>query len=117
MRTIEHHSEFKKKCNKKNMLAGVRKCINMYHTRGLRVVQLNENNEFSCIEEIRPTILNTLVAGEQMRDIQRSVRTVKECTRYHVHSNPYKRYPRVMVKGCVFKSIKALNQLPPLDGI
>ena len=90
MRTIEHHSKFKKKYTKKDMLAGIKKCINMYHARGLTVVQLNGDNEFSCIEEeIRPTRLNTVAAGEHVGDIERSGRTVKECTRCHVYRNPY----------------------------
>ena len=90
----------------------------MYHTRGLRVVQLNGDNEFACIEEdIRPTRLNMVAADEHVGDIERSGRTVKECTRCHVHRNPYERYTRVMVKGCVVKSIKDLNHLPPTDGI
>ena len=118
MRTVEHHVEFKRKYNKKDMLSGIKKCINMYHSRGLTVVQLNCDNEFACIEEeIRPTRLNKVAAGEHVGDVERSGRTVKEGTRYHIHRNPYERYPKVMVTGCVIKTNKDLNQLPPDDGI
>ena len=118
MRTVEQHSDYKRKYNKKDMLAGIKKCVNMYHSRGLKVVQLNGDNKFASIEEeLRPIKMNIVAAGEHVGDIERSGRTIKECTRCHVHRNPYERYPRVMVKGCVIKSIKDLNQLPPLDGI
>ena len=90
----------------------------MYHTRGLEVIQLNTDNEFACIEEdIRPINLNMVAVGEHVGDIERSGRTIKECTRCHVHRNPYERYTRLMVTGCVVKSVKDLNQLPAMDGI
>ena len=58
-----------------------------------------------------------VVAGEHVGDIERSGRTVKECTRCHVHRNPYERYTKLMVTGCVVKAIKNLNQTPALDGV
>ena len=58
-----------------------------------------------------------MAVGEHVGGIERSGRTVKECTRCHVHRNLYERYPRIMVTGCVVKSVKDLNQLPPNDGI
>ena len=61
--------------------------------------------------------MNKAAAGEYKGGVERSGRTVKECTRCHVHRNPYERYPKVMVKECVSKSVKHLNQLPPDDGI
>ena len=58
-----------------------------------------------------------VAAGEHVGDIERSGRTVKEYTRCHVHRNPYERYTKLMVTGCVVKAIKDLNQIPALDGI
>ena len=58
-----------------------------------------------------------VAAGEHVGDIERSGRTFKECTRCHVHINPYKRYTKLMVTECVFKRIKDLNQIPAFDGI
>ena len=117
-RTIEHHADYKTKYNKLDILQGVKKCVNIYHSRGLEVIQLNTDNEFACIEEgIRPIKLNMVAVGEHAGDIERSGRTVKECTRCHVHRNPYERYTMLMVTGCVVKAIKDLNQRPDLDGI
>ena len=85
----------------------------MYHTRGLTVVRLNADNEFACIkDDILPTNLNMVTAKDYVGDVERSSRTVKESTRCHVHRLPYERYTKLMVMGCVTKSIKDLNQLP-----
>ena len=117
-RTVEHHKDYRVKYNKHDMLKGIKKCVNMYHTRGLEVIQLNTDNGFACIEEdIRPINLNMVATGEHVGDIERSGRTFKECTRCHVHRNPYERYTRLMVTGCVVKSVKDLNQLSAMDGI
>ena len=66
-RTVENIKNFKKIYNKSKMLSGIKKCINIYHSRGLHVTQLNTDNEFGCIEEeIRPTRLNMVAAGEHV---------------------------------------------------
>ena len=117
-RTVEYIRNFGKKYNKAKMLEGVKRCINLYHSRDLSVMQLNADNEFGCIkEEIRPIKLNMVAAGEHVGNIERSNRTVKEGTRCHIHRCPYERYPRVMVAGCVVKAVKDLNQLPSQSGI
>ena len=99
-RTIDHIKDFRTKYDKMEMLAGVKACINVYHARGLEVTQLNTDNEFACIEEdIRPVKLNVVAANEHVGNVERSTRTIKECTRCHIHRNPYKRYPKTMVTG------------------
>ena len=90
----------------------------IYQARKLEVSQINTDNEFQCIEDmIRPTRLHMVGAGEHVGDIERSVRTVKECTRCHVQRLPYKYYPKIMVTGMVTHVIKSLNQLPSATGI
>jgi len=99
------------------MLKGMKKFINIYHSKGLQVIQIDTDNEFGCIEEeIIPTRSNMVAAGEHVRNIEKSNRTIKEGTRYHVHRYPYKRYPRVMVIGCILKTVNDLNQLPSFNG-
>ena len=117
-RTVEHLKDFKKKYTKKSMLNGIKKCINVYHTRGLTVDSVNSDNEFGCIrDDILPTNLNMVAADEHVGDVERSIRTVKEGTRCHVHRLPYERYTKLMVSGCVVKTIKDLNQLPSPNGL
>ena len=58
-----------------------------------------------------------VAAGEHVGNIERSNRTVNEGTQFRIHRCLYKRDPRVMVKGCVVKSFKDLNQLSSLNQI
>ena len=37
-RTIEHHADYKTKYNTLDMLQGVKKCVNLYHSRDLEVI-------------------------------------------------------------------------------
>ena len=79
---------------------------------------VNSDNEFGCIrDDILPTNLNMVAADEHVGDVERSIRTVKEGTRCHVHRLPYERYTKLMVSGCVVKTIKDLNQLPSPNGL
>ena len=57
-----------------------------------------------------------VAANEHVGDVEVSIRKTKECSRCHVHRNPYKLYTQVMVAGCVTKSILDLNALPAEDG-
>ena len=117
-RTVECITDVRKQYKKSKMLKGIRKCINVYHSRNLRVTQLNADNEFACIEdEMRSTKMNVVAAGEHVGGIERSNRIVQEGTRQLIHTNPYERYPRIMVKGCAIKSVKNLNRLPSTNGI
>ena len=61
--------------------------------------------------------MNVVATEEHVGDIERSVRTVKECTRCHIHQNPFERYTRIMVSGCVKKAIIDLNIVPSIDGL
>ena len=106
-RTVETIKDFGKRYSKSKMITGIKKCINMYHARGLQVSQLNIDNECECIEEeIRPTRLNIVAADEHVSNVEQSTRTAKECAQCQIHHNPYKRYPRAIVTGCVVKSVK-----------
>ena len=68
---------------------------NMYHSKGLRVTQVNTDNEFKCIrEDVRQVHMNAVVAGEHVRDIERSERTIKEGKICHAHILLYKRYSK-----------------------
>ena len=94
------------------MEKGVKQGINLYHMRGLRVVQLNNEHAFAYIEEIIiPVRLNVVAVEEHAGEVKRSTRTVKECTRWHVYRCPYTRYLKIMIVECTTKIIKDLNQI------
>ena len=79
--TIEHLLNFNKECNQSEMEKGVKTCIHLYYTRGLRVTQSNTDNEFTCTKESITTVcLNIVAAEEHVGEIERPMRTVKEDT-------------------------------------
>ena len=50
-RTVEYNKSYSKKYKKADMAKEIKKCINLYHKRGLNIIKLNTDNEFSCIED------------------------------------------------------------------
>ena len=93
-----------RKANTNDMKNGLKKVINLYHARGIHVNQINTDNEFECIKhDILPTNLNVVCAEEHVGEIERSIRIMKEGTRYDVQRLPYSHYPKVMIKECIIK--------------
>ena len=71
-----------------------------------------------CItNDVLPIKMNIVTTDEHVGEVERSIRTIKDATRYHVHRLPYKIYPRQMVKGCVGMVLKCLNQLPNKNSV
>ena len=66
-----------------------------------------------CIfNEVLPIKMIIVAAGEHVGEVERSIRTIKDGTRCHVHRLTYKKYHTQMVNGCVGMVLKCLNQLP-----
>ena len=64
---------------KKDVKLDLKRVINMYHARGLRVTQSDMDNEFKYIrEEVRLINVNIVAAREYAGDIERLGRTVRE---------------------------------------
>ena len=52
--------------------------LNICHTRGLQVAQLNIDNEFDCIrEDIILECLTIATVGKHMANVERSIDTIK----------------------------------------
>lgn len=117
MRTIES-LRGKAKPNSNDIERMSKRAINIYHKRGVKVSQVNVDNEFEPLRDKIDTVnLNIVGAGEHVGDVERSIRSVKDKTRSNVHGLPYRRYPTEMVCGVVIKSIKDLNNEIPNDGV
>lgn len=116
-RTIQAHTKGEG-ITRSKIKKGILKVIKKYEDRGLNVAQLNCDNQFECIrEDVAPINLNVVGAGEHVGDIERSIRTIKEGIRCHIHRLPYRRYPRIMVRGAVIKTVQEANDLPVEDGV
>ena len=100
----------KQKANQDDMVQGINRVIDLYHGRGLKVVQIATDNEFESIRDhIRPIILNVVTADEHVSEIERSIRVIKERVRCQIHSLPYVHYPKNMVAGLVISTVKLFN--------
>ena len=90
-RTLEPLEDWNKiKSNKIDMEKEFKRVINIYHTRGLKLNRINVDNEFKCVrEKVRPGNLNTVAVGEHARDVNKSIRTLKEETGGYLHNSPY----------------------------
>ena len=100
----------KKGAKKEDILRGLQKVVNLYHSRGLTVEQVHGNNEFECVsEDIRPILMKISAADEHVSMVERSIRTIKDRTRSQIKHLPYSRYPKAMIIGCVIFAVKSLN--------
>ena len=92
--------------------------LKFYNSRNYVITDVHADHEFQCLrEEIRPIDLDVCAPDDHVYEVERSIRTVKERVRCTMHSFPFKRIPRVMVRAVVEKAVKNLNQFPAKDGI
>ena len=91
---------------------------NMYSARGFTVANIHADREFKCIEpDILPINMNITDADDHVPEIERSIRTIKERVRSTIHGLPFKRLPRVLVRGLCEFAVTSLNQIPSENGV
>ena len=60
--------------NKRTMLNGIMKAVQLYKIRGLKVVNIHTDNEFECCrDELNPIILDIAGAGMHVGEVERSI--------------------------------------------
>ena len=92
--------------------------MKLYRDRNFKVRQLICNNQYECIrDDLMPTLLTIVGAGEHVRDVERSIRTVKEGARTITQGPPFKWYPGLLVDSIVQKGTSNLNSLPVESGV
>ena len=88
----------------------------LYEQRGFRVTSIMADPEFEPLRTAFPQ-LNTCGADEHVPEIERFIRTVKDCVRSVYHSLPYKYVPRLLLVHLVKAAVFWLNAFPHRDGI
>ena len=92
--------------------------IELYHNRTFRITDVHADNEFECLrQELAQIRLNIVAQDDHVPEIERSIRTVKECLRVLVHGMPFKRIPKLLLVELVRSVIKNLNILPAKQGV
>lgn len=108
----------KKTPRTRDIVDQVKRVINLYESRGIKVTQAVCDNEFECIrEKIRPTHLQIVGRNEHVGIIERRNSTLKEHVRSLMHMTPYKYFCTLMIIGAVTKATKDINNLPSQHGI
>ena len=91
-RTVEYIP--RKRPTKKDSIRCLRKVVNVFKKRGIEVSQINGDGEFECVHnDVHPTNLNVVVAGEHVPVIERGNRSLKYGTRCEIHRCSYHWYP------------------------
>ena len=99
------------------MLVYFCKVDNLYSARGFKVNMVHADPEFEKIRDsIRPMELIVCEAGAHVKEVERSVQTIKNGCRSQTHAMPYRALPRVMTRPLVRLVNNTLNGQPERDG-
>ena len=103
----------------KEIITEIKKVIALYQTRGFDITTVHGENEISKIKNEVGTHVNICAALQNVRRIERAIRTLKECVRCCWVSLPYTgtRAPKLMIDENVTDMISCLNDLPHKEGI
>jgi hypothetical protein len=101
-----------------SLLLETKAVITLYKTRVFTIARVEGEWEFSCItNDLLPTPVNIADAGDQVAEVKRSIRIVKERRRRLIQGLPLKRIPRAMVRAAIENANKVLNQFPARNGV
>jgi hypothetical protein len=90
----------------------------VYGRAGFRVRSILIDGEFEKVKGFMPTLeCNTTAAKEHVSKAERSIRTVKECTREIVTMLPFTHIPRHMKIEFMYFTVLWLNSFPVKMGI
>jgi hypothetical protein len=113
-RTVRHVPDRGYKTLKKIVLD----VIQLYHTRGFRVVDVHGDSEFECLRPALHNItLNVVPADSHVGEVERSIRTIKERIRACAHGLPFRRLPTLMITHIVSDAVRCLNMFPAVEGV
>ena len=117
--------------SKATILQTLRNEIKLYVGRGFSIRDVHGDSEFECVKEelinlhkedgLRdlpgPIHLEVCTMNEHVKEVERSIRTIKDMLRATAHGMPYQRLPRPMIKGLVAYCVQNLNDFPYASGV
>jgi hypothetical protein len=88
-----------------------------YLQRGFHITGVHADGEFAPLEPLIESVsggpvVNLASANEQVPEIERRIRVVKECCRATRHSLPFERIPKIMTVHIVINVLSLLNFFP-----
>ena len=102
------------------IIKGIETIKLVYKRRGFSVTDYRADNEFNKEKihaAVLPATMHNPAADAHVDFIERSGRTIKESARTLCQSLPYKRYPIIMTKALMAKTIHWLNYFPSKNGV
>jgi hypothetical protein len=82
------------------------------------VCDVHSDSKFDCLRTaLRPIALNIVPPDNHVDEVERSIRTIKECLRSCVHGLPFKRLPKLFIHHMVGDAVRCLNSFPWRFGI
>ena len=117
--------------SKATIIKALREELKTYVGRGFVVRDVHADSEFECVRDMLcnahtedglrdlpgSILLETCTANEHVKEVERSIRTIKEMLRATTHGMPYRRLPKQMVKGLVAYCTINLNSFPYSHGV
>jgi hypothetical protein len=102
---------------KTSILPQLQQVINLYRARGLEVPYLHTDNEFDGIQKELLALGTRQSSHEQVPEIERAIRTIKERVRNSINTLPFQYYPKMLVRHLMYHQITWLNSLPKPLGV
>ena len=94
-------------------MLGLKQVKIKYKYRGFVITNYNGDNEFEHLCDVFASAhLRICAKNDHIRDIVRSIRTIKERVRCGCHSIPYKKFAKLMTRSLVQDMITCLNMFP-----
>ena len=93
-----------------------KKVTRLYHHRGFRITSIICDPEFEALQPSFP-MLNCCAAGEHVPEIERYIRTLKDCTQSAYNVLPFKNLPRVILIHLLKNCTLWLNAFPAAGGV
>lgn len=94
--------------------------ISSHESRGFIIENIHGDNEFNndeLIENLKPKTTIIYPPREHVKEIERSIRTMKERSRSTCHAVPYKRYTKLMTKHLMKYITEWLNMFPSENSV
>ena len=89
-----------------------------YKDKGFTITDDHGNNEFYHLRNfLASDHLHTCSVNELIRDIKRSICTIKEQVRFNCHFISHKKFTKLMTRSLVQDMITCLNIFPSKNGI
>ena len=117
--------------NRATLLHALQKILALYARRGFHITAIHADHEFECLKDSLaslhtlpawthlpgPITMDICTPNDHVKEVERSIRTVKETLRATVHGLPYKRLPRQLIRALVAFSTDCWNAFPLPGGV